>query len=59
MTDSTNSRRPAHLARFAPDVAARIVELVDQAPPLSADQRDRIALLFRPVVAGPADERVT
>ena len=37
--------------------AKYIVHLVDAAPPLSASQRDRLAVLVRPTVRGEAASR--
>lgn len=48
--DHTEARRDLAAA----NIAAYVARVVDQAPPLTADQADRIAALLRPANGGGA-----
>lgn len=43
--------RRSHQARRVNAVEARIAKLVSEAPPLTTEQRDRLAALLRPVAS--------
>ncbi|PRX95612.1 hypothetical protein [Allonocardiopsis opalescens] len=44
---------PAHLARLSPELRDHVVATVDAAPPLTPEQRARLAVLLRPAATAP------